>query len=115
MLIVAVGVRSMHNCNDSHRVAGFVDSVDLPWQALHARQHRAGVRFRNASKCNEEVTGWLRRKRLNEGAFLLRHLEINGTLAPRSAHQPKGLPSQIERCGGRMPARLHLRPRSPAA
>jgi len=35
----------MHNCNDSHRVAGFVDSVDLPWRALHARQHRAGVRF----------------------------------------------------------------------
>lgn len=30
----------------------------------------------NASKCNDEVTGWLRRKRLNESAFLLRHLEI---------------------------------------
>ena len=31
----------------------------------------------NASKCNDEVTGWLRRKRLDERAFLLRHLEIN--------------------------------------
>ena len=30
----------------------------------------------NTSKCNEEVTGWLRRKRLDERAFLLRHLEI---------------------------------------
>ena len=30
----------------------------------------------NASKCNDEVTGWLRRKRLDEGAFLLRHLQI---------------------------------------
>ena len=30
----------------------------------------------NASKCNAEVTGWLRRKRLDEGAFLLRHLQI---------------------------------------
>ncbi|WP_461470873.1 HNH endonuclease [Microbacterium sp. HJ5] len=30
----------------------------------------------NASKCNDEVTGWLRRKRLDERAFLLRHVEI---------------------------------------
>src|SRR5262245_36323056 len=35
----------------------------------------------NTSKCNEEVTGWLRRKRLDEAAFLLRHLEIRTTLA----------------------------------
>jgi 5-methylcytosine-specific restriction endonuclease McrA len=35
----------------------------------------------NASKCNDEVTGWLRRKRLDERAFLLRHLEIRTTLA----------------------------------
>ena len=37
----------------------------------------------NASKGNHEVTGWLRRKRLDEGAFLLRHLEINAELALR--------------------------------
>jgi 5-methylcytosine-specific restriction endonuclease McrA len=37
----------------------------------------------NASKCNDEVTGWLRRKRLDERAFLLRHLEINTALAPQ--------------------------------
>ncbi|MEO5840640.1 MAG: HNH endonuclease signature motif containing protein [Acidimicrobiales bacterium] len=37
----------------------------------------------NASKCNEEVTGWLRRKRLDERAFLLRHLEIKTALALR--------------------------------
>ena len=30
----------------------------------------------NASKCNDEVTGWLRRRRLDERAFLMRHLEI---------------------------------------
>ena len=35
----------------------------------------------NASKCNAEVTGWLRRRRLDERAFLLRHLEINAGLA----------------------------------
>ncbi|GLZ35100.1 HNH endonuclease [Lentzea sp. NBRC 105346] len=37
----------------------------------------------NASKCNAEVTGWLRRKRLDERAFLLRHHEINAELANR--------------------------------
>lgn len=37
----------------------------------------------NASKCNDEVTGWLRRKRLNESAFLLRHFEIQRALAAR--------------------------------
>jgi 5-methylcytosine-specific restriction endonuclease McrA len=30
----------------------------------------------NASKCNDEVTGWLRRKRLDEAAFLVRHHEV---------------------------------------
>jgi 5-methylcytosine-specific restriction endonuclease McrA len=35
----------------------------------------------NASKCNDEVTGWLRRKRLDERSFLLRHFEIGRELA----------------------------------
>ncbi len=30
----------------------------------------------NASKSNDEVTGWLRRKRLDERTFLVRHAEI---------------------------------------
>jgi 5-methylcytosine-specific restriction endonuclease McrA len=34
----------------------------------------------NASKGNIEVTHWLRRKRLDEGAFLLRQREIFTTL-----------------------------------
>lgn len=34
----------------------------------------------NASKCNDEVTAWLRRKRLDEQAFLLRYVEIRGAL-----------------------------------
>lgn len=37
----------------------------------------------NASKCNDEVTGWLRRKRLDERAFLQRHVEIQAELAAR--------------------------------
>lgn len=35
----------------------------------------------NASKHNSEVTGWLRRKKLDEGAFLLRHATILRDLA----------------------------------
>jgi 5-methylcytosine-specific restriction endonuclease McrA len=35
----------------------------------------------NASKCNDEVTGWLRRKRYDERAFLTRHREIGAALA----------------------------------
>ena len=34
----------------------------------------------NASKSNDEVTGWLRRKRLDERAFLVRHHEITSSL-----------------------------------
>lgn len=34
----------------------------------------------NASKSNDEVTGWLRRKRLDEPAFLLRWVEITAAL-----------------------------------
>ncbi|HSF99140.1 MAG TPA: HNH endonuclease [Ornithinibacter sp.] len=34
----------------------------------------------NASKCNDEVTGWLRRKRLDERAFLTRLAEISAAL-----------------------------------
>ena len=37
----------------------------------------------NASKCNDEVTGWLRRKRLDERAFLQRHVEVQAELAER--------------------------------
>ncbi|MDO3647862.1 HNH endonuclease [Nocardia mangyaensis] len=39
----------------------------------------------NSSKCNAEVTGWLRRKKLDERAFLLRHYEISTELANRFA------------------------------
>ncbi|MCA2971932.1 MAG: HNH endonuclease [Acidobacteriaceae bacterium] len=35
----------------------------------------------NTSKCNEEVTAWLRRKRLPEAAFLLRYSQIRSALA----------------------------------
>ncbi len=34
----------------------------------------------NASKCNDEVTGWMRRKRLDERTFLVRHYEIAAEL-----------------------------------
>ncbi|KAA0120168.1 HNH endonuclease [Mycolicibacterium sp. P9-22] len=34
----------------------------------------------NASKCNEEVTHWMRRKRLDERAFLTRYIEIRSAM-----------------------------------
>ena len=39
----------------------------------------------NASKCNEEVTHWLRRKRLDERGFLLTRREIQLALAEQAA------------------------------
>ncbi len=39
----------------------------------------------NTSKCNDEVTGWLRRKRLNERLFLLRFAQIKTMLQLRFA------------------------------
>jgi 5-methylcytosine-specific restriction endonuclease McrA len=35
----------------------------------------------NASKCNAEVTTWMRRKKLDEKVFLVRQAEINQILA----------------------------------
>jgi len=43
----------------------------------------------NASKSNDEVTGWLRRKRLDERAFLLRHHEIGVMLALQFPVEPE--------------------------
>jgi hypothetical protein len=34
----------------------------------------------NASKCNDEVTSWMRRKRLDERRFLVRYAEISRAL-----------------------------------
>lgn len=41
----------------------------------------------NASKCNEEVTHWLRRKRLDERAFLVRLYEVNRETAGEAANE----------------------------
>jgi len=41
----------------------------------------------NTSKCNDEVTCWLRRKRLNEGLFLLRYSQIEKELMIRFSVQ----------------------------
>lgn len=55
----------------------------------------------NASKCNDEVTGWLRRKRLDERTFLVRHVEIKAdlqhrfTAAPSADPEPPGVASML--------------------
>ncbi len=38
----------------------------------------------NASKCNEEVTGWLRRKKYDERTFLQRNYEISSAMLSAS-------------------------------
>jgi hypothetical protein len=63
----------------------------------------------NASKCNAEVTGWLRRKRLDERAFLLRHLEINAALTLKFQGPD---PSDAEEVGFEPSAGLLRRSRS---
>ena len=52
----------------------------------------------NASKCNSEVTSWMRRKKLDEGAFLVRQAEIARVLVDAAAMvepspaEPEGTP-----------------------
>jgi 5-methylcytosine-specific restriction endonuclease McrA len=45
----------------------------------------------NTSKCNSELTVWLRRKRLDEPSFLLRSLTIRSALAEQSLSEPEVL------------------------
>jgi 5-methylcytosine-specific restriction endonuclease McrA len=54
----------------------------------------------NTSKCNDEVTGWLRRKRLDERAFLLRHIDIRIALGPHLPAEPDGRASAPETTQG---------------
>jgi 5-methylcytosine-specific restriction endonuclease McrA len=45
----------------------------------------------NTSKCNDEVTGWLRRKRLDERTFLLRHLDLVAVINQGCPVEPDAL------------------------
>lgn len=46
----------------------------------------------NASKCNDEVTGWMRRKKLDERSFLLRHRDISRANVERFAAETRDEP-----------------------
>ena len=50
----------------------------------------------NTSKCNDEVTGWLRRKRLDERAFLSRHVELRMELPLTLSAEPDAEPAAPE-------------------
>jgi 5-methylcytosine-specific restriction endonuclease McrA len=50
----------------------------------------------NTSKCGAEVTGWLRRKRLDERAFLLRHRDITTVLAGQGSCAAEGLADDVQ-------------------
>jgi 5-methylcytosine-specific restriction endonuclease McrA len=49
----------------------------------------------NASKCNAEVSAWLRRKKYDETAFLVRHLEITRQLAAAYPAQDPPPPASL--------------------
>jgi hypothetical protein len=46
----------------------------------------------NASKCNDEVTGWLRRKRLDERAFLERLVQVQAAVVRLSPDEGAARP-----------------------
>jgi len=48
----------------------------------------------NASKCNDEVTSWMRRKRLDERAFLERYVALRDA---GSTGQGREIPADITR------------------
>ena len=77
----------------------YCDAIDRPLQRDCVLAISRGGRYTldnvvpacgscNASKCNDEVTSWLRRRRLDERAFLMRHLEIGAALARSSVPDP---------------------------
>ena len=52
----------------------------------------------NASKCNDEVTGWMRRKQLDESSFLVRHYEVGRALTAQFADRAAGeAPTESDR------------------
>ena len=55
----------------------------------------------NASKGSEEVTTWLRRRRLDEGSFLLRHLEISRALVAKDRDEVDAAPSPLDQSSAR--------------
>lgn len=78
----------------------YCGAVDRPLQKDCVRALSRGGRYTldniapacascNASKCNDEVTGWLRRKKLDERSFLLRHHEISTALVARFGADPE--------------------------
>ena len=50
----------------------------------------------NTSKGNDEVTGWLRRKRLDERGFLLRQVEVWMALGPTNPGETEPVQGAVE-------------------
>ncbi len=87
---------------DAWRGCAYCGAIDRPLQRDCVLAVSRGGRYTldnvvpacrscNASKCNDEVTGWLRRKRLDERSFLLRHVQVRAAMAaqfPADAPEP---------------------------
>ncbi len=51
----------------------------------------------NASKCQAEVTSWMRRKRLDERAFLVRHAEVLALVVASGGPQTQATSDHVTR------------------
>jgi 5-methylcytosine-specific restriction endonuclease McrA len=55
----------------------------------------------NASKGSEEVTTWMRRRRFDEGSFLLRHLEISSALVAKDLDEDQSASAPVDQSSAR--------------
>jgi hypothetical protein len=53
----------------------------------------------NTSKCNDEVTSWMRRKRLDERTFLIRHIEVQQAMSSRFVTAESGEDAEAAESG----------------
>jgi hypothetical protein len=74
--------------SDGQAAAARLCAPTVPRLAIHAPNVVLAWPSCNTSKCNDEVTGWLRRKRLDERALLLRYVELRMALPLNVSAEP---------------------------
>ncbi|MBB1516818.1 HNH endonuclease [Tessaracoccus sp. MC1679] len=91
---------------DAWRGCAYCGAVDVPLQKDCVLPISRGGRYTvdnvvpacrscNTSKCNTEVTGWMRRKKLDEESFLVRQWEIVAVLTDPPADLSRSGPAPV--------------------
>lgn len=91
---------------DAWRGCAYCGAVDVPLQKDCVLPISRGGRYTvdnvvpacrscNTSKCNSEVTGWMRRKKLDEESFLVRQWEIVAVLTDPPAELSRSGPAPV--------------------